>query len=45
MFIYPSISLCIFKQIIDMKPIPVGSGVVAWWQRGGGGTGPPVTIF
>ena len=24
MFIYPSISLCIFKQIIDMMPIPVG---------------------
>ena len=24
MFIYLSISLCIFKQIIDMMPIPVG---------------------
>ena len=24
MFIYPSISLCIFKQIIDMMSIPVG---------------------
>ena len=23
-FIYPSIILCIFKQIIDMMPIPVG---------------------
>ena len=24
MFIYSKISLCIFKQIIDMMPIPVG---------------------